>query len=164
MTQTKHHSYGEEADLALSLWIKLARASTLFSQRSAEQIRSFGLTEAQFATLEALGHKGSMTLGELSRKQLVSGGNMTVVIDNLEKAGLAHRVRSETDRRAIMVHLTPKGVALFRRIFPRHARHIAQLASALTKHEQGELSLLLKKLGLSLVHSTDSSPTSHEDS
>jgi MarR family 2-MHQ and catechol resistance regulon transcriptional repressor len=164
MPQTRHHSYGEEADLALSLWVKLARASALFSQRSAEQIRSFGLTEPQFATLEALGHKGPMTLSELSRKQLVSGGNMTVVIDNLEKAGLARRVRSDTDRRAIMVHLTPKGGALLRRIFPRHARHIARLASALTEHEQGELSILLKKLGLSLVHTNNSSPTSYEDS
>ncbi|MFH0879598.1 MAG: flagellar hook capping FlgD N-terminal domain-containing protein, partial [Lentisphaerota bacterium] len=54
---------------------------------------------AQFSALECLGHLGPMMIGELTRKQLVSGGNMTVVVDNLEKEGLVKRVVNAKDRR-----------------------------------------------------------------
>ncbi len=139
--------YGKRADLALDLWVKLARAFSVFNRRSEEQIRSFGLTPAQFSTLEILGHKGTMTLGELCRKQLVSGGNMTVVVDNLERDNLVERIRSKKDRRSVAVRLTPKGRELFGRIFPPHARHIADVAGVLTREEQHSLAKLLKKLG-----------------
>jgi len=142
--------YGKQADLALTMWVKLARAFTTFSKRSFENIRTFGLTEAQFGALECLGHLGPMTIGELCRKQLVSGGNMTVVVDNLEKLGLAERAHSKEDRRAIFVRLTTKGKRLFNQVFVKHAEHIAGLASVLTDGEQEELARLLKKLGVSL--------------
>jgi MarR family 2-MHQ and catechol resistance regulon transcriptional repressor len=142
--------YGKKADLALSMWVKLARAFTTFSKRSFENIRTFGLTEAQFGALECLGHLGPMTIGELCRKQLVSGGNMTVVVDNLEKLGLVERVHSKEDRRAVLVRLTMRGKKLFDEIFVKHAAHIARLASVLTDQEQEELAGLLKKLGVSL--------------
>jgi MarR family 2-MHQ and catechol resistance regulon transcriptional repressor len=145
---TKH--YGPRATAALDLWVKLARASAAFSHRTHEHIRTFGLTGSQFGALETLGHKGPLTVGELCRKQLVTGGNMTVVIDNLEREKLVERVRSETDRRVILVHLTEKGKALFDDIFPKHAEHVAILASALDPSEQRNLARLLKKLGLAL--------------
>jgi len=91
-----------------------------------------------------------MTIGELCRKQLVSGGNMTVVVDNLGKLGLVERVHGKEDRRVILVRLTAKGKALFDEVFVKHAAHIAKLASVLTDQEQKELARLLKKLGLSL--------------
>lgn len=139
--------YGRKADAALTMWVKLARAFSVFNRKTEEQIRSFGLTQAQFGALECLGHKGTQTLGELCKKQLVSGGNMTVVIDNLEREGLVERVRSTEDRRAIQVHLTPKGKALFEKVFPVHAAYVAELASVLTEKEQQQLGDLLKKLG-----------------
>jgi MarR family 2-MHQ and catechol resistance regulon transcriptional repressor len=142
--------YGKKADLALSMWVKLARAFTTFSRRSSENIRTFGLTEAQFGALECLGHLGAMTIGELCKKQLVSGGNMTVVVDNLEKLGLVERTQVKQDRRAILVRLTTKGKKLFDEIFERHAGHITRLASVLTEQEQKELDRLLRKLGLAL--------------
>jgi MarR family 2-MHQ and catechol resistance regulon transcriptional repressor len=142
--------YGKKADLALSMWVKLARAFTTFGKRSSENIRTFGLTDAQFGALECLGHLGPMTIGELCRKQLVSGGNMTVVVDNLGKLGLVERVHGKEDRRVILVRLTAKGKALFDEVFVKHAAHIAKLASVLTDQEQKELARLLKKLGLSL--------------
>jgi MarR family 2-MHQ and catechol resistance regulon transcriptional repressor len=142
--------YGTKAAAALDLWVKLARASAVFSQRTHEHIRSFGLTESQFSALETLGHKGPLTVGELCKKQLVTGGNMTVVIDNLEREALVERVRSSTDRRVILVHLTEKGKALFDEIFPGHAQYVAGLASVLEPDEQRDLGRLLKKLGLAL--------------
>ncbi len=148
MKSTKH--YGKKIDTALGLWVKLARAHSTFSKLTDENIRSFGLTPPQFGVLECLGHLGSMTLGGLCKKQLVSGGNMTVVVDNLAKDGLVERVPSTEDRRSIQVRLTAKGKRLFDEIFVKHAKCISNLTSVLTDKEQDELACLLKKLGTSL--------------
>ena len=142
--------YGKKADLALTTWVKLARAFSVFNKATIRDIEQYGLTEAQFGVLETLGHLGTMTFGQLCKKRLVSGGNMTVVVDNLEKQGLVERKHCEEDRRAIYVRLTEKGEQMFREIFPKHAKHVAGLASTLSEREQIELGRLLKKLGLSL--------------
>ena len=142
--------YGKNADLALSLWVKLARAYSTFCKLTIKQISTFGLTEPQFGVLECLGHLGPLTLGELSKKQLVSGGNITCVVDNLEKEGFVERVPSKEDRRAIVAQLTPKGKKLFDNIFLQHAKYITKISSVLKEREQQELSRLLKKLGLAL--------------
>ncbi|MBI3193634.1 MAG: MarR family transcriptional regulator [Ignavibacteriae bacterium] len=134
------------------MWVKLLRAAATMGKRSRENIESFGLTEPQFGVLETLGHKGPMLLGELGKKRLVSGGNITCVVDNLEKEGLVERVHSKDDRRAIIVRLTHKGKKLFDEIFTHHAEHIAKLASVLTDEEQEELGRLCKKLGLGVQH------------
>ncbi|MEK9137697.1 MAG: MarR family transcriptional regulator [Bacteroidota bacterium] len=147
--------YGKKADLALSMWVKLARAFSTFNKQTVEDIRLYGLTQPQFSILESLGHLGPMTLSGLSRKQLASCGNTTVVVDNLEKEGLVTRKPCAEDRRSIYVHLTPKGKKLFNEVFHQHARCVAKLASVLSDAEQKQLSLLLKKLGLALRESAD---------
>ncbi len=147
----KQARYGKEADRALALWVKLMRASTTFGKLTLENIRSFGLTEPQFSVLECLGHLGPLTLGELSRKQLVSGGNITCVIDHLEESGLVERTHNPEDRRTVVARLTPDGRKLFEEIFPKHAAYVAKLAAVLTEEEQGTLAALLKRLGLALA-------------
>jgi MarR family transcriptional regulator, 2-MHQ and catechol-resistance regulon repressor len=142
--------YGKEIDRALGMWVKLARAHDTMSALADRNIHGFGLTTPQFGALECLGHLGPMTIGTLCRKMLVSGGNMTVVVDNLEKEGLVERVRDTEDRRKISVRLTKKGEKLFRKIFIEHAKHITELASVLTPNEQDELAGLLKKMGTRL--------------
>ncbi len=142
--------YGKKADRALTMWVKLVRAAPTMGKRSRENIESFGLTEPQFGVFETLGHKGPLLLGELSKKRLVSGGNITCVVDNLEKEGLVERIHSKDDRRAIIVRLTSKGKKLFDEIFTQHAEHITNLASVLTDDEQEELGRLCKKLGMGL--------------
>jgi MarR family 2-MHQ and catechol resistance regulon transcriptional repressor len=149
MKSTKQ--YGKKIDAALSMWVKLARAHSTLAKLTDENIRSFGLTTPQFGVLECLGHLGPMTLGELCKKQLVSGGNMTVVVDNLAKDGLVERIPSKDDRRAIVVRLTAKGKKLFDEIFVKHAKCVSTLAGVLTEKEQDNLAELLKKLGTSLV-------------
>jgi MarR family 2-MHQ and catechol resistance regulon transcriptional repressor len=147
----KHtRQYGRKADQALSLWVKLARAHSSFSRLSQRDIAQYGLTEPQFAVLECLGHCGPLRQRELSRKMLVSGGNVTVVVDNLEKEGLVRRADDPRDRRAFNVTLTPKGTRLFHEIFTRHAAFVTQTASVLTGQEQEQLARLLRKLGRSL--------------
>jgi MarR family transcriptional regulator, 2-MHQ and catechol-resistance regulon repressor len=148
MKSTK--KYGKKIDLALSMWVKLARAHDTFNHLTSANIHEFGLTPAQFGAVESLGHLGPMLIGDLTKKHLVSGGNMTVVIDNLEKAGIVERIVSEEDRRAFYVRLTSKGKRLFSKIFIKHASYVAKLATVLTETEQEELGRLLKKLGTSL--------------
>jgi MarR family transcriptional regulator, 2-MHQ and catechol-resistance regulon repressor len=142
--------YGKDIDRALGMWVKLARAHDTMSSLADRNIHGFGLTTPQFGALECLGHLGPMTIGTLCRKMLVSGGNMTVVVDNLEKEGLVERVRDTEDRRKVSVRLTHKGEKLFRNIFIEHAKHITGLASVLSPSEQEELARLLKKLGTGL--------------
>jgi MarR family transcriptional regulator, 2-MHQ and catechol-resistance regulon repressor len=142
--------YGKKIDTALSMWVKLMRAYATFQRKNAEHLKNFNITPAQYAVIECLGHLGPMIMGELCKKMLVSGGNMTVVVDNLAKDGLVERVPSEDDRRAIMVRFTPKGKKVFDESFSKHAGHLTNLASVLNEKEQEDLGRLLKKLGCAL--------------
>lgn len=155
--------YGKNEDLALNLWVKLARASATFGKLSAENIRTFGLTVPQFGVVECLGHLGPLPLSTLSKKMLVSNGNITCVVDHLEGAGIVERSKNQADRRSMIVKLTQAGESLFTEIFIKHAKFIGSAASVLTIEEQKTLSRLLKKIGLSLREwkSTDERPVNN---
>lgn len=143
-------TYGKKADDALALWVKLARVHALMVRLTCRDINHRGLTQPQFAVIESLGHLGPMKMKTLGAKMLVTGGNMTVVVDNLEKTGLVERVRCLEDRRATWIRLTEKGDALFKAIFPEHAEFVAGTLDVLTEKDVKELSRLLKKFGLAL--------------
>jgi len=132
------------------VWVALARCSASVSRASAVDIRGYGLTQAQFAVLDVLFHKGPLPLRALGRKLLVTGGNVTFVADQLEKAALLLRRRQADDRRVIHACLTAKGEALMARIFPLHAERMRVVASVLSPGEQGRLAALLKKWGKSV--------------
>ncbi len=142
--------YGKKIDLALNTWMKLARAFSTFNRMTTENIKNYGLTQPQFAVIEVLGHLGPLRVGEICKKMLVTGGNMTLVLDNVEKMGLIERIHSKEDRRAIVVQLTKEGKDLFDKIFYSHAEYVTQLMSVLTQEEQKTLGDLLKKLGIAL--------------
>ncbi len=133
---------------ALRCWVALARCFSSV-QRTAEQLaREDGLTLPQFALLEALYHVGPLPLSEIGQKLLVSSGNVTYVVDNLEAAGWVERERCDTDRRVVYARLTPRGKGLMDQAFPRHAQGIARRFAVLSAREQDELRALLRQLGL----------------
>ena len=142
--------YGRKADLALTMWVKLARASTTFGRLTGRDIEQHGLTQPQFGVLEMLGHLGPLTIGDIGKRMLVTGGCVTVILDNLEKEGQVERLRSSEDRRVIKVQLTDKGESTFNTVFRKHADRVAELSSVLSEEEQIQLSTLLRKLGLAL--------------
>lgn len=143
--------YGKSEDMAISMWVKLARASDTLAILTTKDIDNYGVTASQFGIIEMLGHLGPMKIGEMCSKKLTTGGNMTVVVDNLEKQGLVERMKDETDRRAYVVHLTTKGKEKFKQMFPKHAIYVADLITpVLSEDEILQLSALLKKLGLAL--------------
>lgn len=138
-------SPGEER--ALRLWIALARSTSTFSRVVAGRVADYGLTLPQFGVLEALHHLGPLPLGELAEKLLVTGGNVTYVMDRLEEQGLVSRTRCGKDRRVVWACLTQEGRTLIADVFPGHASYICELASVLEPEEQDLLRDLLKKLG-----------------
>jgi len=134
---------------ALRTYVKLMRAAESVTARTHRHLASTGLTVSQFAVLEALYQLGPLSQREIGQKILRSSGNITMVIDNLEKTGLVRRERFEVDRRFFIVHLTDKGYHLINKIFPPHAAVIAKDLGVLTAAEQDTLGRLCKKLGLS---------------
>jgi MarR family 2-MHQ and catechol resistance regulon transcriptional repressor len=110
-------------------------------------IESHGLTQTEFAILEALYHKGPMLLGEVQKKILVSSGGITFLVDKLAKRGLVQRRLCASDRRARYAELTHAGTELIARIFPGHAEVIRRAVAGLSDTEQQTLIALLKKLG-----------------
>lgn len=143
-----HHQGSPEEVLALDTFIKLSRASESLDARLLRRNTLCDLTLTQFAVLEALYHLGPMSQTEIGAKLLKSGGNITLVLDNLEKHGYAERQRCPHDRRMFTVHLTEAGRAKISAVFPRHLASIVDEMSALTTPEQQQLGVLLKKLGL----------------
>jgi len=136
---------------ALRLWIALARSTSTFSRVVAGRVADYGLTLPQFGVLEALHHLGPLPLGELAEKLLVTGGNVTYVMDRLEEQGLVSRTRCGKDRRVVWACLTEEGRTLIADVFPGHASYIGELASVLEPEEQDLLRDLLKKLGKGIL-------------
>lgn len=132
---------------ALRAYVKLLRASRSVVARIEPYLASRGLTSTQLGVLEALLHLGPLTQRELGRKVLTSAGNMTDVVDKLERRGLVQRTRKPGDRRAVQVELTEAGQEHIRTVFPRHAEDIAHAMGGLTEPELRTLGRLLGKLG-----------------
>src|SRR5271169_1592277 len=133
--------------LALVTYVKLTRAANAARNFASRSLNDTGLTLTQFAVLEALYHLGPMSLSDIAQKVLTTGGNLTMVVGNLEKQGWVRRQKSPEDRRVQIVVLTVKGKSLIRQIFPRHAAAIAEFVAVLDSEEQGRLGELCRKLG-----------------
>src|SRR5450759_3557225 len=133
--------------LALATYVRLMRAANSSRTHASRHLGDTGLTLTQFAVLEALYHLGPMSLSDIAQKILTTGGNLTMVVGNLEKLGLAHRQKCPEDRRMLIVVLTAKGKALLRKLFPEHAAAITEVIGALSPAEQEQLGLLCRKLG-----------------
>lgn len=142
------HFQGSEAEVqALSAFINLVRATESILSRTSVTRSRGGLTVSQFGVLESLYHLGPLHQCELGTKLLKSSGNITLVVDNLEKRGLVQRVREGDDRRFVSVHLTAEGRALIERVFPEHAAQLVAEMSRLNPSELQQLRVLCRRLG-----------------
>ena len=136
---------------ALNAFIALQRAAGTAETATQGEIAKAGLSQGQFGVLEALYHLGPLCAAELAGKLLRSKGNLTLVVENLEKAGLVAREPRPDDKRFLTVTLTAKGRRLIKGMFPRHAAKVADAMGALSGPEQEELRRLCRKLGRSLI-------------
>ena len=141
----------KQVNQALDTYIKLMRCAEMVEARVNRHLAVANLTVSQFGVLEALYHLGPLVQKDIAKKILKSTGNITLVINNLEKRGLVRRERSDVDRRFIDVYLTPQGTEIVERLMPQHVDNIVKEFSILMGGEQGELARLCKKLGLQTV-------------
>jgi MarR family transcriptional regulator, 2-MHQ and catechol-resistance regulon repressor len=142
---------------AAKLWMVFAKAHRALSAHVEDSVARHGLCLSDFMALEALLHKGPLTVGEIRARVLLASGSMTAAIDRLEKKGLVRREFVENDRRARVIHLTAQGKRLVTKVFEAHSQDLEGLMGILDKRERGELFDLLKKLGLSAAAAPRSS-------
>ncbi|QRZ14481.1 MarR family transcriptional regulator (plasmid) [Paracoccus methylovorus] len=134
----------------LKLWIRLLGVT-----RAAEgELREFlrvrhDTTLPRFDVMAALyRRREGITMTELSRMLLVSNGNATAVVDRLEKDGLARRTPSETDRRTVLVALTPEGLAVFEGLAVDHEAEVNRIFAGLGEEDIDLLTEILKRMGV----------------
>lgn len=130
------------------LWLVLVRCYRALNHIAERSIRETGLGLTDFATLEALLHKGPLTIGEIQSKVPLALGSMTALVDRLEKKGLIVRTPSLHDRRAKVLKLSPEGRRVAETAFSSHAAELEAAMALLNKREKTKLHALLKKLGL----------------
>lgn len=132
--------------LSLGAWIRLLKAHNLIIRRARLGMGN-QCTISQFDVLAQLSReKNGTKLVDLSRRLLVTAGNVTGLIDRMESLDLVFRSPDENDRRVTRVHLTEKGKRLGKSMIPIHARDVDQLFAHLNSNEKLQLRRLLDKL------------------
>ncbi len=138
----------EQENRALAAYVKLMRAAECVTARVHRHLAAEKLTVSQFGVLEALFHLGPLCQRDLACKLLKSGGNITMVVANLERRELVRRRRDASDRRFYLVELTATGRALIAKLFPRHVAGIASEFGILDATEIRCLQAICRKIGL----------------
>jgi MarR family 2-MHQ and catechol resistance regulon transcriptional repressor len=140
---------------AAKLWLVLARCHRSLAILVERSIANLGLCLSDFMVLEALLHKGSLTISEIQARVLLASGSMTAAVDRVESMGLVVRTLTAKDRRARVLELTPKGRDLIERTFLEHARHLEKAMAVLDAKERRRLYAGLKKLGQSVAETNE---------
>lgn len=143
-----HYQGTKKEQKTLDAFIKLMRATESINNRLNRYHAEADITVSQFGVLEALYHLGPLNQKALGEKLLKSGGNITMVIDNLEKSGWVERRQDPSDRRSMLINLTPEGKKFIADYFPKHLDRIMEEFEVLSDEELEELARICKKLGL----------------
>jgi DNA-binding MarR family transcriptional regulator len=132
---------------AIRTWLRLLSCETVIEQRLRSMFRQdFSVTLPQFDVLSELERSGrQLTMSELSRELMVSNGNVTGVIDRLEKNGFVTRTRAEHDRRVQYIDLTTKGRKEWEEMAASHERWLDDMLSNLSMTDMADLQKLLLK-------------------
>ncbi len=140
---TGEQSRGKQS---LRLWLRLLACENLVEQTVRTRLRTaFDITLPQFDVLSELEYAGEpLTMSQLSQKLMVSNGNVTGVVDRLERDGYVRREASTADRRVHYIALTEKGIAEFRTMARVHEQWVEDLFAGLST---SEIRSLLNGLG-----------------
>ena len=136
----------KKEEQVLDLYNLVAKAHDRLKKVHAKHLGTEKLTTPQFGVLDVLMKKGSIPLKKISDELMVTGANITCVMDNLEKEDLVKRVHSKSDRRVINAELTPKGKQKLDKIYPDHVKSLNDFSKKLTDAEMKQLAGLLEKL------------------
>ena len=140
VTEDDHHS--------LRLWLRLLACSTEIETEIRRRLRvHFGVTLARFDYLAQLHrHPEGLRMNALSRNLMVTGGNVTGLTDELEKAGLVKRQAQADDRRSFLIALTPEGRSAFESMARVHEGWVIELLGGIADTEKSTMYELLGKL------------------
>lgn len=130
--------------LDLLLWFRLSRFYNQSLRLSNQHLKEWGLSAAQFDVLAQVGMHDRISQQELGRKLFVTKGNITQLLQKMEKLGLIER---EQDWKTKYISLTEQGKEMYTRVVPAQEDVQASHFSRLTDAEKKQLNELLKKLG-----------------
>ena len=133
---------------ALRIWLRLLTCTQLIERRVRSGLREeFGTTLPRFDLMAQLErHREGLKMNELSRLLMVTGGNITAIVDQLEKEGQVERLDDSADRRAFRIRLTRSGEKGFTEMARAHEHWVVELLAGLSSRERDELLKLLAKL------------------
>ena len=147
MQANADHEFRAHADqhASLRLWLRLLSCTTRVEDKIRQKLReSFDITLPRFDLMAQLErHPDGLSMGELSRRMMVTGGNITTIVDQLEKEKLVLREVGVNDRRSFTVKLTKAGKDAFTDMAIAHEAWVADLFEGLSVSQQTELYTLL---------------------
>lgn len=137
---------------ALRLWLRLLSCTVRMENQVRGRLRvDFETTLPRFDLMAQLErYPEGLRMSELSKRLMVTGGNITGITDQLEQEGLVVRKLDLGDRRAITVKLTETGLQRFRQMAAHHEQWIIELLGGLTQEEKQSMLVLLRKLKIHL--------------
>jgi DNA-binding MarR family transcriptional regulator len=133
---------------ALRIWLRLLTCTQLIERQVRSRLREqFGSTLPRFDLMSQLErHPDGLKMNELSRLLMVTGGNITAIVDQLETEGLVERLDHADDRRAFHIRLTRAGERAFAEMARAHEEWVVELLAGLSRREQDDLLKLLAKV------------------
>ena len=144
---------------SLKLWLRMLSCTVRIENDVRARLRSeFGVTLPRFDLMAQLErHPQGLRMGELSKRMMVTGGNITGITDQLEDEKLVARVPDPNDRRAYSVKLTAAGKRTFARMAAVHEGWIAELLSGVSAQDKDKLIQLLSQMKQQLNRPLDKS-------
>jgi DNA-binding MarR family transcriptional regulator len=140
LTQDHHQS--------LKLWLRMLSCTVKIENEIRSRLRAtFGITLPRFDLMAQLErHPDGLRMGELSKRMMVTGGNITGITDQLEQEKLVMRVPDPKDGRAYSVKLTQEGRSAFARMAEVHESWVAELLQPMSSEDKGQLIELLSEM------------------
>lgn len=140
LTQDHHQS--------LKLWLRMLSTTVMIENEIRNRLRAeFGITLPRFDLMAQLErHPDGLRMGELSKRMMVTGGNITGITDQLEQEGLVMRVTDKQDRRAYSVKLTTAGRKAFKTMASVHEAWVAELLAGLDAEQKNQMISLLSSV------------------
>lgn len=136
--------------LALATFTRLSKTAGKLRRTVYAGLSDTRLTESQVNVLELLHNLGPLPQKEIAKSLSVTGGNITMVVDNLQKRNLVDRQRWEEDRRVVHVNLTDLGRETIETFIPSHRERVTGALDVLEPKEQEQLQSLCEKLAKAL--------------
>jgi DNA-binding MarR family transcriptional regulator len=145
VAEKKPHQSDLPERTPVSLWVRLLESHNVLLAEIRRRL-SEHCTLPRFDLLANLERQDGQTLASLSRRMLVTAGNLTGLVDRAERDGVVERRADPRDRRLSRVYLTPSGRSLITNLLPLHERHVAELLRELAPNERRDLRRLLGRL------------------